>query len=56
MITDEKEQKYDNINADDIRDIKPCVDKFGKPMLYVSFWDDEFCVLDGTFCERIEKI
>ena len=42
------------INVEDVKRIIPVVDKNGKPSVFVTFYDVEFCVTTTTICDSIE--
>jgi len=42
------------INAEDVKKIIPVVDKKGKPSVFVTFYDIEFCVTTTVVCDGID--
>ena len=42
------------INAEDVKKIIPAVDKKGKPSVFVTFYDIEFCFTTTVVCDSIE--
>ena len=42
------------INAEDVKKIIPVVDKEGKPSVFVTFYDIEFCLTTSVVCDSIE--
>lgn len=44
------------INSNQIKRIKPVVDKENKPALMVDYYDDEYCLNATYFCDYIEQI
>ena len=52
-ISDENVLK---INSNQIKRIKPVVDKDNKPGLMVDYYDDEYCMSTTYFCDYIEQI
>lgn len=42
------------INAEDVKKIIPVIDKKGKPSVFVTFYDIEFCVTTTVVCDSIE--
>ena len=42
------------INTEDVKKIIPVVDKKGKPFLFVTFYDIEFCLTTTVACDSIE--
>ena len=42
------------IVAEDVVSILPVIDKEGKAGLFVTFYDDEFCMHSTLFCTDIE--
>ncbi len=44
------------INSNQIKRIKPVVDKDNKPALMVDYYDDEYCMNATYFCDYIEQI
>lgn len=52
-ISDENVLK---INSNQIKRIKPVVDKNNKPRLMVDYYDDEYCMDATYFCDYIEQI
>jgi hypothetical protein len=44
------------INSNQIKRIKPVVDKDNKPALMVDYYDDEYCINATYFCDYIEQV
>lgn len=44
------------INSNQIKRIKPVVDKENKPALMVDYYDDEYCMNATYFCDYIEQV
>lgn len=44
------------INSNQIKRIKPVVDKDNKPSLMVDYYDDEYCMDATYFCDYIQQI
>lgn len=42
------------INAEDVKKIIPVIDKEGKPSVFVTFYDIEFCLTTTVVCDSIE--
>lgn len=42
------------INAEDVKKIIPVIDKEGKPCVFVTFYDIEFCLTTTVVCDSIE--
>lgn len=42
------------INAEDVKEIIPVVDKKSKPFVLVTFYDNEVCLTATVVCDSIE--
>ena len=56
VLTNSTSNEIDELPIDVINSIIPAIDKYGKPGLLISYYDDEYCCNCALSCDGIKSI
>ena len=56
VLVNSSSDEIDELSIDDVNYILPAIDKYGKPGLLISYYDEEYCCNCTLSCDGIKSI